>query len=244
MTAEHPGDRDADGGDAERRRDDPRPTGPTPPDRAGEGVPWRSRPELLVLHTVRLSGFAGAGAVTDRTELPERVVLDTLHALEDRRLVEHFAFADSTGWILTEAGKARNAELLRHELEASGARPVLEAASADFEDVNSRFVQVVTEWQLAPPRSGAETSTGLLRELTGMAGDLGALMAGLTERLPRFGRYPHQFSAALERARSGDHRWVAGVGMLSCHTVWAELHEDLLSSLGRDRSAGPRGREG
>ncbi|CAL9616549.1 hypothetical protein SUDANB121_05767 [Nocardiopsis dassonvillei] len=237
MTAGHPDDRHAG-----RRQDGVRPDGSSPPARAAAEATRRSRPELLVLHTVRLAGFAGVEAVADRAGLAGDTVLGTLRALEGRKLVEHIAFADSAGWILTEAGKARNAELLRHELEASGARPVLEAASEDFEPVNSRFVRMVTEWQLAPSSGHAEMSTGLLRELTGTADVLRGLMAGPTERLERFGRYPRQFSAALEKARSGDHRWIAGVGILSCHTVWAELHEDLLSSLGRDRSSEPHER--
>lgn len=69
-------------------------------------------------------------------------------------------------------------------------------------------------------------------------GLLDGLMATVVHRLPRFGRYPQQFRQALEQASGGDMRWVAGVGILSCHVVWAELHQDFLSSLGRERTPG------
>lgn len=201
------------------------------------GLTWQSSDGLLVLHAVRLAGFADTEAVADRVDLPSNIVGDTLRVLDGQKLIERMAFGESSGWTITEAGKSRDGELLREELEASGVQPDLQATVDRFETgINSRLVQVITEWQLHPSTDRVQ----VLRELTGLADALSALMAELVARLPRFGRYPRQFSAALETARTGDDRWVAGVGRLSCHLVWAELHQDLLSSLGRDRSADPR----
>ncbi|WP_350353347.1 transcriptional regulator [Microbacterium sp. A8/3-1] len=199
---------------------------------------WRSSDELLVLHAVRLAGFADTTAVADRLDLRASIVGETLRILDARHLVERMTFADSGGWILMEAGKRRDGELLQEELEVAGARPILQATVDDFESgVNPRLVQAVTEWQLHSSGDRTNRSVEVLRELTDLADALGSLMAELDARLPRFSRYQRQFSTALEKARAGDHQWVAGVGRLSCHIVWAELHEDLLSSLGRDRSA-------
>lgn len=201
---------------------------------------WQSREELLVLHAVRLAGFADTEAVADRVDLPANIVGDTLCVLNRQHLIERMTFADSDGWILTEAGKSRDGELLKEELEASGARPVLQATAEDFESsVNPRLVRAVTDWQLHSSADRTDRSVEVLRELTDLADALSDLMAELDAQLPRFNRYPRQFSAALHEARAGDHQWVAGVGRLSCHIVWAELHEDLLSSLGHDRSAEP-----
>ena len=38
----------------------------------------------------------------------------------------------------------------------------------------------------------------------------------------------------------GRRQYVDGVGIDSCHVVWFELHEDLLATLGIDRSAADR----
>lgn len=199
---------------------------------------WQSGGELLVLHAVRLAGYADTVAVADRVDLPAGTVDETLHALEGQHFVERITFADTGGWILTEAGKARNGQLLREELDAASARPVLQATVDEFESgVNPRLVRAVTDWQLRPSDGHTDQSAEVVRELTRLADAFSDLLTELEDRLPRFGRYPRQFSAALEMARGGDHQWVAGVGLLSCHIVWAELHEDLLSSLGRDRSA-------
>lgn len=209
--------------------------------RGHSDLAWQSREELLVLHAVRLAGFADTDAVAERVELPANVVADALHNLGGQKLIERMTFADSTGWILTEEGKNRDAKMLRGELETSGVRPVLEATVGDFESsVNPRLVRVITEWQLDSSTHRAGRSVEVLRELAHLADALSDLLTDLAAQLPRFSRYSRQFSAALKKSRAGDDRWVAGVGMLSCHVVWAELHEDLLSSLGRDRSAEPR----
>ena len=204
------------------------------------GLTWPSRHELLTIHAVRLAGFADTQGVADRVDLSLNIVRDTLRSLERQNSIERMTFADSGGWILTEAGKRRDAELLREEREAFGVRPVLQSAVEHFETVNPVLVRVVTDWQLDSSSGRADRDVEVLRELTNVRDALTDLMAELIGRLPRFSRYPRQFSAALDRAHAGDARWVAGVGRLSCHIVWAELHEDLLSSSGRDRSAEPR----
>ena len=48
---------------------------------------------------------------------------------------------------------------------------------------------------------------------------------------PRFGLYRHRLSGALARAASGRLEYVAD-SIASYHAVWAELHEDLLATLG------------
>ena len=58
--------------------------------------------------------------------------------------------------------------------------------------------------------------------------------ADLEAALPRFGRYRVRLTDALERARGGEVACVADTTD-SYHTVWAELHEDLLATLGIPR---------
>ncbi len=43
-------------------------------------------------------------------------------------------------------------------------------------------------------------------------------------------------SAALARVRTGDSQWFTSPAVESYHTVWFELHEDLLQTLGINRS--------
>src|SRR5690625_4945332 len=152
---------------------------------------WRSSDELLVLHAVRLAGFADTEAIVARFELSAGSVGDTLRVLEGESLIERMAFADSSGWILTDAGKSRDAEMLREELDASGARPVLHATVENFErSMNPLLVRVITEWQLHPSTNRPDSRVEVLHELTEERKGLSDLMAELVARLARFGRYP------------------------------------------------------
>ena len=165
---------------------------------------WHSDQELLVLHGVRLGGFATTEAVAERAALPADVVGDQLGVLESQGLVEHMTFGDASGWILTEDGKERDTELLQEELQLSGAQSALRTALENFESgPNAQLVQVITHWQLQSSPEHATTSSAVVQELTELADALEELMVPLTHRLPRFRRYPHQFREAVQKARSG-----------------------------------------
>lgn len=195
--------------------------------------------ELRVLHAVRLGGFAETPAVADRAALDAGTTEATLLDLAQRQLIERTAFAETTGWILTDAGRDHLTALLTQEREASGIGPTLTLAADRFEEINTPFVALLSTWQLQSPAEQQAHRAQTLGGLSDLAIDLGRTIAPLAAELPRFARYPRQFTEALARARAGEQKWVAGVGILSCHTVWAELHQDLLSSLGRTRGAEP-----
>ena len=57
-------------------------------------------------------------------------------------------------------------------------------------------------------------------------------------RVARFSGYADRFAAALARVDQGQRRWVDEPRIDSCHTVWFELHEDLLASLGIEATWG------
>jgi hypothetical protein len=48
-------------------------------------------------------------------------------------------------------------------------------------------------------------------------------------------RHKDRLNAALDRISAGDNDYVSGVRVDSYHTVWFELHEDLLATLGIER---------
>jgi hypothetical protein len=63
------------------------------------------------------------------------------------------------------------------------------------------------------------------------------ICADLGAALDRFGGYGPRLSLALERVQAGDLDWFTKPMLPSYHTVWFELHEDLLATLGIERSA-------
>lgn len=203
----------------------------------------RSASELLVLQSLRLAGAADAGRIADRSFLSADVIDDQVRAARTAGQVEIVEFGPSRSLVLTAAGHARLRELLDDDLEAANAQEMLRAVLEEFEqNINDEMVRAISVWQRAAP--APETPGELLDQLAALGAGLRQILEPLVARLPRFGRYPAQYGIALRRAQDGDLRWIAGVGILSCHSVWAELHQDLLSTLGRERTPEPRSEKG
>jgi hypothetical protein len=189
--------------------------------------------------------MADAAAVARRTGLARAVVEDLLLDDEARGWVSRMAFADLAGWSLTETGRLEGERRLADELDRTGTRPVIEGVHDTFARLNQRFLSTLTRWQIRPQpwdRLAANDHDDpvwdgrVLDELTSFGRRLGPLCAALTAALDRFAGYDDRFAAALEAAEAGRLTWVDGVQVDSCHTVWIQLHEDLLSTLGIDRS--------
>ena len=62
-----------------------------------------------------------------------------------------------------------------------------------------------------------------------------AILRQLAAGLPRLAIYAEKLEVALEKAEDGAIEWISGARIESYHTVWFELHEDLLRILGRTR---------
>lgn len=206
----------------------------------------RSEPVDLSLHAVRLLGFADARAVARRFGQDPEEVQEHLLDFEACGWVIRSEFAGSAGWSLTEAGRTENHRRLAVELDATGARRVVVDVHARFVPLNARFLQAATSWQLRPLPGQPMASNDhtdhrwddrVLDALGSVGGHLAPLDAELANELARFGGYADRYQDAVMRASSGERRWVDGVGIDSCHTVWMQLHEDLLATLGLDRGA-------
>jgi len=179
---------------------------------------------LLVLHTLRLSGFVSGDAVAERTGV-DAVTVRAI--LEQARADGHVLQRSGriSGWILTPDGRAAHARMLGEAFLA----------------LNEPFKQICTGWQLRPDGSSNDhvdpaydaVVVARLEALHPLAVAVTAELAGF---LPRFGRYEDDFTAALDRLRNGDTRALAAPLSASYHDHWMELHQDLLSTLGRERS--------
>lgn len=189
-----------------------------------------SPPDLLALHAVRLKGFADTPALAARFGLDTERTGEELLDAEARGWVTRAAFADLTGWSLTEAGRRHNEAQLSDELDRTGARAGVTAAHEEFLPLNARATEVFTAWQLG--NGGA--STGVYGQLADLAGALGRLEGRLAALLARFAGYHDRFAGALARV-GDDPAWITGMEVDSCHRIWFELHEDLVATLGVPR---------
>ncbi len=201
--------------------------------------------DLLVLHAVRIKGFADAPAVAQRFDLDPAEVTEHLQDAEAHGWITHSAFAGSAGWSLTERGRVEGERRLALELAATGrAGEIRSVFHEDFLPLNARVLSACTDWQLRKAPDGRllpndhvdrAWDARVLRELAEVGRELGGLVQRLSGILARFGGYDRRYGAALERARAGEGDWVDRMDVDSCHRVWFELHEDLLATLGVER---------
>jgi pyruvate,orthophosphate dikinase len=178
-----------------------------------------------------------AGALVDvpLTDLHRLALRGSLTELDpgiDGGLLEKVGLAVSTpaGWMLTEAGTARHGALLAREragLDLAALTPIYErflAANGPFKELN-----------IAWPAADTDTRWGLIGKLTDLVRRVEPALRRTSEILPRFGGYAPRLQAALDRVERGEFDWVAAPQVDSVHTVWMELHEDFLQTMGRSR---------
>ena len=203
-----------------------------------------SPPDLAVLHAVRVCGMADIGRLAARTGLDRVEVQEQLLDDESRGWVRRVEFADLSGWTLSDRGRVEGERRLAEELDRTGARPVVDRAHATFARLNQRFLETLTRWQIRPQpwdvmaandHTDHRWDDRVLDELASHGRRLAPVGAELTAVLDRFAGYDDRYARALHRVARGETSWVDGTGIDSCHTVWIELHEDLLATLGLER---------
>lgn len=203
-----------------------------------------SDPRTLVMHGLRLKGFAEAASVAEVVAVPEAQAKPELDALVAEGLAT-YRDGRISGFSLTPAGRADHAGRLSGELDAHGVRAAIEATYRRFLAHNGELLAVCTAWQLrdidggsAPnDHSDSAYDAGVIAQLAGLHSVVEPICADLAASLDRYSRYGPQLSHALERVQAGDIEWFTKPMVASYHTVWFELHEDLLATLGIERGS-------
>lgn len=206
-----------------------------------ETTPHTTEADLLVLHALRCAGFSGTTRLAEATGLSEDEAESELIDLALSGLVTRTG-GTFGGWGLSEAGRTEGATRIAAELGTTGTRPLVERAHEGFIELNPELLDLCTAWQLrlvdGVPTANDHTDAGHDARVLDLFSDLDqrltAVCADLSARLVRFGRYRGRLSGALTRARAGALDQVAD-GTTSYHAVWAQLHEDLLATLGIPR---------
>jgi hypothetical protein len=118
-------------------------------------------------------------------------------------------------------------------------------ANERFERINSELKKLITDWQLLDvggqkvrnDHSNADYDARILDRLGDLHERFAPIMSSLALSVPRLKIYLAKLEHALEQAEAGANQWVSDARIESYHTVWFEMHEDLLRILGREREA-------
>lgn len=205
-------------------------------------APHPSSPEIAVTTALRLAGFVDAATAAELTGLVVAQVDQQLAQLESDRRARRRGATDV--WWLTPAGHDHNTVLLQAEIDHHGLRPEVDALYRRFRSLNQPFLELCTRWQVRVVDGTEMTNdhtdrahdAGAIRDLLATHRDVSPIVDQMATLLTRWGGYRGRFEHAVTRVQAGDIDWFARPSVDSYHSVWFELHEDLLATLGIARS--------
>ncbi|MFN8216014.1 MAG: hypothetical protein U0R71_05400 [Solirubrobacterales bacterium] len=128
------------------------------------------------------------------------------------------------------------------------ADPAAGEAYERFEKINRELLALFTDWQMMPAAGGervpndhsdADYDHGVIDRLGAQHERAEKVLDRFAALEPRLGVYKARLDEAYDKVLAGEIDWVSGARIDSYHTVWFELHEDLLRMLGREREEAP-----
>jgi hypothetical protein len=191
--------------------------------------------ELTVLQAVRLKGRVSAGDLAATLGEDPADVANTVEQLTRAELL-----AKGKVVKISPRGRARLSELLAAERKGADA-DALAAVYGDFRAVNTEFKALVTDWQLKNGQPNThddgDYDAAVLARLDRVHQRVVPIIAAAAVHLPRLSRYSAKLQAALDKVHAGETVWLSRPIIDSYHTVWFELHEELILAAGLTREA-------
>ncbi len=187
---------------------------------------------LLIRGSVTLDQLAEALLAT-----PDDVT-DALDGATAAQIVERVA----DGIRLTPQGKLAAAKLVAADAERVGVEPAAGMLDA-FHALDGRMKEIVTRWQVRDvegeptlnDHGDAAYDRVVLEDLGALETETAAWLGPLAEALRPFAAYRARLARAMRLVHDGDTRFIASPRVDSVHSVWFELHEDLIRLAGRRR---------
>jgi pyruvate,orthophosphate dikinase len=144
---------------------------------------------------------------------------------------------------LSPSGKLRALSLCEKHRRSVGEQRCVEQLET-FHTFDVQVKDIVTAWQLRDmdgqqllnDHTDADYDSSVLERLAALHANLCNWIGPLAAELRRYAVYRSRLTRAMERAGEGDQRYVASPRVDSYHSVWFELHEDLIRLAGRRRS--------
>jgi hypothetical protein len=186
----------------------------------------------LLLHDVRLRG---------RMEVAEE------HHVLSPLLAGGLVVRSRTAVRVTEEGRELHASWAR-VAPGSEQERVVSRAYERFLPLNAELLRVCHDWQVRPgdvPNDHRDVryDWSVIDRLRAIDERVAPVVRRVAREVARFEGYARRLRSALARVEEGEHDWFTSPRLDSYHTVWMQLHEDLLLALGRDRASEAAGDE-
>jgi len=194
---------------------------PAPDDAISQSAMFR------LLHEVRLRGVV---------EIEETEVVTVL-------IGEGFVVQSARGIRITAVGRETHATWALLPVGDEGEQ-IARRAYERFLPLNRELLRVCNDWQVRPggvpnDHRDARYDWSVIDRLHTLDERVAPVVSRLGRAVERFADYRPRLRVALARVDEGETEWLNSPRFDSYHTVWMQLHEDLLLAIGGDRSAEP-----
>jgi hypothetical protein len=186
----------------------------------------------LLLHEVRLRGLLVIEAGSE-------------HAVQATALTEAgFVVPVRTAIRITADGRAAHDQWAR-VAPATAVEAAVTRGYERFLPMNQEFLHICNDWQVrtgnVPNDHGDATyDWSVVDRLRNLDERTVPIVRRVARAVARFDMYPRRLRAALNRVDEGEREWFTSPRIDSYHTVWMQLHEDLLLALGKSREHEPQ----
>lgn len=198
----------------------------------GDGV----KEHLILLQTMKFKGRAdmdmlAAASGRSQTELQPLM----------QELVAAGSCQEGAGrYRLTPAGRDELNRVLQLEKQSVDQATLAELYET-FVPINAEYKHLVHKWQLrdGSPNDHQDTEydRGVVDAFFALHKNFEPLLEAFVAKVARLATYPTRFTAALDKVSAGDSSWLTKPLLNSHHTVWFELHEELIGLAGHTRQA-------
>ena len=190
-------------------------------------VPAPDDATFRLLHEIRLRG------VIEIAETESVTIL----------IREGYVAQSARGVRITSAGRTTHAQWARLPAGAEH-EAVAQRAYTRFLPLNQELIRVCSDWQVRPggvPNDHRDShyDWSILDRVHGLDERVAPIVSRLGRTVDRFGEYRPRLRAALTRVDEGETEWLTSPRIDSYHTVWMQMHEDLLLAIGGDRTNEP-----
>ncbi|BBZ43744.1 hypothetical protein [Mycobacterium parmense] len=192
--------------------------------------------ELTLLRIVAMKGGVSAETIAGCVGADATAVREALDGFTGRGLVK----MTPMGYRITPSGRERCTELVTTE-RRSADQGAVAGVYGKFREHNRELKAVITDWQTRGAdepndHSDAEYDRRVIERLLAVHQAVVPLVDQIAGLAPRLGHYRRRLDRAAEAVVAGDYSFVSRPLVDSYHTVWFELHEDLIGLAGLNRA--------
>jgi pyruvate,orthophosphate dikinase len=192
--------------------------------------------ELTILRLVAIKGRVLPDAVAASLDAKIAGVAEQLDEYTKRDLVK----STPMGYRITPTGRQRCTELVAAEHNTADASAVTQIYDA-FTEHNLELKAIITDWQTCGPgqpndHTDRDYDDSVLDRLQALHRRVLPLLERIVAVAPRLRHYQARLIRAADSVAAGDHGFVSKPIVDSYHTVWFELHEDLIGLAGLTRA--------